>query len=698
MVGVLSVASAACGRLDGLLASLECEGDRAHLGALGANVERIFSAVKRARDCLRDELEGVESCPATVREDADLVRALRRRVTYQRKMRVIAEDLLSSDDRMGRRLQLIWFVRAGLSNPMTPVGRMEEFMAEFSRVVEKQISDTYVARVRDCFAELIKHLNRQCLTSLVKKVKSPGASAHIVVAHVHDEASMRMRSFLLDAHASARNPLQFCRSRSSKVQNNVVTVSGGGSSLEWFCELQPLGRKDGPTIATAIICCISEVISAVSVTAASEAGTGAVPVTTSSEARTGTMPGTTSSGAGKVRVLHCVTGDAVNTSESALRRVVYHFRNTADSSVEYFLLGWKCSSHQSNLVVGAAICGEEGVRQPERKNRLCRACSQLFRHLMMDYCEEFGSSLRQYVLEKLTVKLAAHIDPSFAEERGRLRSLYGVGVLPDEIDHVLNGRLGKLEVFAQEGTERGDVCGQVYSMLYRLILKVEEKPIVTRFFLFGECVFTLLRMKLLGLPDSVFEVGTKQPRKENKKRLEAFKSWYNEPDSDKHLRRASLCLCLTLHATSITAQKGDGVPMLVRLGRGEVQQKTAQQLSSMLPALGADRKLDVPEVVAALLATECHILHRFEMYKRYPTKLWTLSRVFNPNGFVSASEDFMEAPSEELDCGHSLILQREARRQVSEAAALEYMVSSAVQSELQSIFDELSCMRETRMH
>ncbi len=50
----------------------------------------------------------------------------------------------------------------------------------------------------------------------------------------------------------------------------------------------------------------------------------------------------------------------------------------------------------------------------------------------------------------------------------------------------------------------------------------------------------------------------------------------------------------------------------------------------------------------------------------------------------------MEAPSEELDCGYSLILQREARRQVSEAAALEYMVSSAVQSELQSILTHAS--------
>ncbi len=680
MVGLLVAASAACGHLDGLVTSLSCDEERAHLVAMGADVKRIVSAVKRARDCLRDELELAEPDQVASQgaTQSHLAR-LRRQVRYQKERRVSAEDLLASDDRVGKRLQLIWFARAGLSNPATPVQRMEEFMAEFSRVEEKQISHTYVARVRDCFAELIKHLNRQCLANLVKetRAKSPNCSSHVVIGHIHDEASMRVRSFLPGALASARNPLRLCRSRSSKVQNNVVTVSGGGSSLEWFCELQPLARKDAPTIATAIILCISEIIDSVSVTASSEVGTGAVAVTTSSEA-------------GKARLVHCVTGDAVNTNESALRRVLYYFRQAEYSTVEYFLLGWKCSSHQANLVVAAAICGEQGVRQPERNNRLCKACSQLFRHLMVDYCEEFGSSLRQHVIDKLRLRVASENDPSFAEERGRLRALYGAGVLPVEIDQVLNGKLGKLEVFTAEGTGRGEVCGQVYAMLYRLLLKVEEKPIVTRFFLFGECVFTLLRMKLLGVPDSVFQVGTKQPRKENKKRLVAFKAWYNDPESDKELRRASLCLCLTLHATSITAQKRDGVPMLVRLGRGEVQEKTAQQLSRMLPALGADPRLDIPEVVAALFATECHILHRFEMYNQFPTKLWTLCRAFNRDGFVSAIEAFLETPAGELDCGYSVFLQREATRKASGGGALEYMVSDGVQSELESLLTTAS--------
>ena len=183
-------------------------------------------------------------------------------------------------------------------------------------------------------------------------------------------------------------------------------------------------------------------------------------------------------------------------------------------------------------------------------------------YIIPDYAEEFGRSLRRYVTDnlKVTVCPSPNGNCPLRQERARLQLLYGAHVFPSCIGEVLSGNFRELEVVAQTGDDLADICGKVYSMLFELLIVAQEKPIVTRLFLFAKCVFTLLLMRLLGVPVSVFTLDTKAPYPANQKRLDGFKEWYTAADADKDLCRAALALQLTLHATSITAQKGRRCP------------------------------------------------------------------------------------------------------------------------------------------
>ena len=108
-------------------------------------------------------------------------------------------------------------------------------------------------------------------------------------------------------------------------------------------------------------------------------------------------------------------------------------------------------------------------------------------------------------------------DPLYTAHLATFRQLYGQDLLPDALTTLLNTNLAHWDVRVAVGTDTRVICGQLYFILYKLVLEVEEKPIITRFWLFRECVVALLRMKLLGLPSSVFSVGTVNPRRENQK-------------------------------------------------------------------------------------------------------------------------------------------------------------------------------------
>ena len=157
-------------------------------------------------------------------------------------------------------------------------------------------------------------------------------------------------------------------------------------------------------------------------------------------------------------------------------------------------------------------------------------------------------------------------------------------------------------------------------------------------------------------------VRTAAPSTENRIRLSRFLSYYKGPSTGQEVRKAVLCLSLTEHAQNVSSSKSvlESEPALVRLAKGEVQEKTLLQFERILSALHFDADLDVADVVTSLLVTQIHILHRYQDFADYPFRLYEITERFNPTGFVTAIEQFLATDAKHLDVGFSLLLQREA--------------------------------------
>ena len=100
---------------------------------------------------------------------------------------------------------------------------------------------------------------------------------------------MRLRS---TTAASFADPVlgKLNRSRSSKIQNNCVRVFTEDGDLEWLHELQPVQKKDGATICSALFAVLNGIVGAIN-----------RGLTTKIKGQT------------NVRVLHCIIGTDVQT-------------------------------------------------------------------------------------------------------------------------------------------------------------------------------------------------------------------------------------------------------------------------------------------------------------------------------------------------------------------------------------------------
>lgn len=186
--------------------------------------------------------------------------------------------------------------------------------------------------------------NQRCLQAASLECQDlTDTSKPVFITHVHDEASMRLRSYDTDL------PSRILRGRSSKIQNNSVTIRFGGNVYPWLQELQPLMRKDGPTIAEALVRVTEDIIRALV----------AFPARPWS----------------KLKCIHLLTVDGINTNLNAARRLCYKF--CTDPRLNYSLISWKCASHVVNLVVVVAICGSL-LSEPIEDDDECAACSRFF--------------------------------------------------------------------------------------------------------------------------------------------------------------------------------------------------------------------------------------------------------------------------------------------------------------------------------
>ena len=184
-----------------------------------------------------------------------------------------------------------------------------------------------------------------------------------------------------------------------------------------------------------------------------------------------------------------------------------------------------------------------------------------------------------------------------------------------------------------------------------------------------------------------------RPQERNLKRLQKFHDFLAAPSSQAVLKFTCLCLQLTTHAVALTVTNAPSVetgaklePLLVRLAKGESQEKTMLHLHRLLTLLPLDPDLAVPEALRALLATEAHLILRFNRYAEYPTKHLFMCEQFNPDGFVREIEVFLMTDDAKLDPGYGLPLKREAWQRGELRHALQYMLSSQIQQELERVF------------
>ena len=241
-------------------------------------------------------------------------------------------------------------------------------------------------------------------------------------------------------------------------------------------------------------------------------------------------------------------------------------------------------------------------------------------------------------------------------------------------------------IFGEADVNQDYVATEVFKILYRKVLKLESHPVVTRFWLFTECVWSLLLVDLLGLSRTTFTLTSVSARKESVKRLQRVQNFFSDSKTAAEIRKASICLQLTQHAVSITGQTkpvaGDPRPPLVRLAQCTVQKRTCQHMLQLIPLLRADRTVNVAETLQGLLTTEAHIIMRFERYSLYPGKLWRLCKKYNPFGYILAIQEFLETDDEELDYGYSRLQKADAWNAGSLSDAVTYMMSTGVQNEM----------------
>ena len=387
---------------------------------------RTLGVISDLRDAVADEfdLDLPERYRQRVKRSAGEAR-LARQLSYHKKKRQAVEEELRvvKTGKAGGLIRTELFVKVGLLSPDLNNRQVREVL----RADGGSVSHTYVGRIRGAFVELIKDCVLRSVQAQIASVASDiGQPAIVYVCHVHDEASMRYRSY----NSNAEFGTTFNRGRYSKVQNNAVTVyvGGEGSGVEWFTELQPLARKDGPTLATAIAAVVQPIIGMAAASYSSQHPRS-------------------------FRVLHMLVGDGVNTNENASKRVLNHFLNQHPTGrVLYRLLVWRCASHQANLVVVVAIAGKLGGSVLDN-SPLCATLSRLYKFLVPSYLDEFTAQLRNLVASTFELRTDVDSEDSlFHQDRARkLVSLYGHHVLPEELMHIRNRDLCRMEHLAVQG-------------------------------------------------------------------------------------------------------------------------------------------------------------------------------------------------------------------------------------------------------
>lgn len=592
---------------------------------------------------------------------------LRRALLYARKKLEKKTATEKNEVKRGTKLKAVWIVRSMLASPSVSQRTLAEFCADFPGTDQRQISHSSIGTVRDAFALSLTEMQGEKLRAQRRIESLQGLPNTLTVVHVHDGVDMKLRTATEALRTSQEMvvPVQaqrLSRGQSCKVQNHSIQVFTHEMSFPWLTELTPLAHKDAKSIATSIIQHLEAILCACN----AQEGPRFV-------------------------VHHLLTGDAVNANEAAARMVLQYMicQSPVRDNIDYKLVWWRCASHKANLVVNTAITGRS-FRNPLRANDICANLVRFFKYLTPFYMDDFASRLRQYIIRHAQVEAGDIQAPENRPDQA-IRELYGYFIFPPEMMQLLNIDVRQMRCRTSEPLEI--IRGKIFCLLFRLCLHTENKPVITRFWVFADCCAAILRAQMLGLPETIFTIDTVLPRERQQKRLSLWKAFYSDAALQADMKRACLCLSLTNIVVNLTAKKNkqEHVPTLIRIAQGEVERRTVAELTSIVTRLYADPALDLTAVIGSLVITEIHIFIRFAEFRRFPTQLWTLTKLYNEAGFLHECEVFLDTPSSDLDAGFSLLLQAEAKRCGNLSAQLHFLANDATQHKIVEVLQRSDC-------
>ena len=672
------------------------------LSALKEQVDLTFVRVKRKR-AGRPHMAQV-----------DKVRRVQNQLQWtRRKLRRVQEKLRAltcgKNAASQNRMTPEFLTKVALSSPTTCGRAFASAWRDLVGVRKQGCCRTTIAKIRDAFVETIKEMRAmesqrsvaKCLAASQERRRSalgssallPGSaalaleSAHpscvAAILHIHDEASLRLRS---DTDISGGGP---SRSRSSKVQQHCVWLHVVGQPvIRWLAELDPLGDKTARTLA----CSVRKVLLLIAQAISAGFSVHDRPPW----------------------VVHILVGDAITTNAAVARILLSWVRqHPLPAQPRYFLIVVQCASHQANLVVASTVIGRAAFvaaresaaysacdwdKRLQRDGTfpgksVCGAIVRFFKYLVSDYYSDFLTNLRD-------IANSVQSGPPCADGEGqrweRLSRLYGPSVIPEQLLFLLDRGLDSWThsvpagLLPDQEIERlEEVRDGLYELLRKRLLCVDEHPTLSRMFTFTTHLEAFLLMHLLGCVPGLVKLRGVKPRDRARKRVTKVLAFFASPSVGQYLRRTALSLQLVAHVSALCAQLKEGPePLLVRLAKGAVIERLGEDFGKILSMLHFDPDLDVVGAFTLLLGTAVEVATRYEQYKIWPFAAWELCAKFNQHGYLTACHDFVLAEPERLDEGFGLPLQRLARSVGDNVARqVQWLLSDPVQDAIVFAFE-----------
>ena len=680
-------------------------------------------------------------------EPAGTIRKLRLRLKRlrktQRQLKAEAKAAKVAKDKSNKNaITPEFLVKVALSWPSTVARSFATSWRDLVGVGQAGLSRISIDRIRDQFVEVIQQMRGEQCKQVVRSaalaatnvaasapssaapgassVAAPGASVTGIpctaVLHIHDEASLRLRS---SAETDTTGPN---RSRSSKVQQHVVQVFvPDHAPMRWFSDLHPLADKSAKVLATSLLTILRQLEGPVCEGMAS--------------AKTTERPW----------FVHWLVGDGISTNEAAAKVVLAAIQaHPLKGHTRYFLMVVKCANHQANLVIGSVVSGKASIvgcrfagllsspladRPLAHANKaaatqVCGAVVRFFKFLVSDYYSEYLANLED-IVKQLAVVESSELQEQQCQKWRGMQALYGSSVLPDEVLECLNCNLtdwahccssaapgasssaaSGASSSAASGASSSAASGafssaasgassssaqspenyvagvrlKLLESLRKRILVVDEQPTLSRMFTFQAHIECFLLLVFLGCIPDILKARACKKREQSQKRVAKVLSFFAAEDTSQYLRRTALSLQLVGHTHGVCAQlRDDDEPLLVRLSKGVVSDAASSDLHRLLGSLYLDPELDVAATVAELIAVAMEICLRFKVYKQWPFQAWKLCRLYNREGYAAFCMQFLSLPEEQLDLGFGLPLRKLATAGRSEMESIRFLMSDSVQ-------------------